>query len=602
MTQYNQPTSNGFGVPPHDSGRSNGSAGLAGSASPDGSACCTQPEQIESDRRDFVRSQRAPRWEAQQGPRWDEGMASTVEPPTQPEQPTQPVQPAQPDQSAQPAPYGPPYAPPSGDPPFGNAPQAGPFDSAPQAGPFAGQPVNNQPVNAQPYPQPHQPATSQPRNSGVQILLLVLGVGLITAAVVAFASSMVTAFGDAARVTLIGLIGLTGLIVSRLIAGRLRVTAEGVAWAGLAALGIDAALVGDLGALRLSDYRYPAVGGLLLLTVALAFALRMLPVRPAQPRSDAADSAAPRPLRAYGLYAAITLPWATAMVLGLPFLSRAASDAITAVCLAVFAAGASLMPHAPAAPALASAPASAPAKPPVAERIMLLVGSMVLLMAVALGDFDSSLPGLPIVAVVTYALMLAVTAATWMVPAPVERKARSARNACRWITGSFTGLTALSLMVLAVFDADRIIPADLVTALFGLMALAIGAQRMASDRRLRSWTALWPGLTFLFAPTLFACWVNPAPVSVRSLLLLAAALVTLLAGAYLGWQAPVTAGAAVLIVHVLRQLWPWLVRISQDYWWIWLLAAGVVLVAAAARYEASLKSVRSMGRRISQLR
>lgn len=589
MTQYNQPTSNGFGVPPHDSGRSSGSAGLTGSPGPDGPAYPAPPEQTESARRDFVRSQRAPRWEAQQGPRWDEGMPPTAEQPTQPEPPTQPVQPAQPDQSAQPTPYGPPYAPPSGDPLFGNAPQTGPF---------AGQPAHNQPSNAQPYPQPQQPATSQPRNSGVQILLLVLGVGLITAAVVAFASSMVTAFGDAARVTLIGLIGLTGLIVSRLIAGRLRVTAEGVAWAGLAALGIDAALVGDLGALRLSDYRYPAVGGLLLLTIALAFALRMLPVRPAQPRSEAAGGAAPRPLRAYGLYAAITLPWATAMMLGLPFLSRAASDAITAVCLTVFAAGASLMPHAPA--ALASAPA--PAKPPVAERIMLLVGSMVLLTAVALGDFDSSLPGLPIVAVVTYALMLAVTAATWMVPAPVERRARSVRSACRWIAGSFTGLTALSLMVLAVFDADRIIPEDLVTALFGLMALAIGAQRMASDRRLRSWTALWPGLVFLFVPTLFACWVNPAPVSVRSLLLLAAALIVLLAGAYLGWQAPVTAGATVLIIHVLRQLWPWLVRISQDYWWIWLLVAGVVLVAAAARYEASLKSVRSMGRRISQLR
>ncbi|KAB8290629.1 SCO7613 C-terminal domain-containing membrane protein [Bifidobacterium avesanii] len=508
----------------------------------------------------------------------------------------------------------------------------------------------------------------------MQILLLILGVGLITAAVLAFASSMVTAFEDVARVVVIGAIGVIGLVVSRLIMNRLRVTAEGVAWAGLAALGVDAALVGALEPLRDSGYRYPAVGGMLLLTIALAFALRAIPSasKPGGadaragdgrevpvPSTDAASGTTtpsasvrasgpapaaqlpPRPLRAYGLYAALALPWATAMLLDLPPLPRIAGDAIAAVCLGAYVTVACLWPSAGArqqppfpgtaataamAAAAGSAPNSAfagastvagepaaaptfstanaagpfvPAPPQTvqratAERIILLSVSAFLLMVLSLGDFDSTLPGLPFVAVGAYLLMLVATALAWTV--------RPVAPSCRWIVGAFTGVTALSLMFLAVFDADRIVPADLITALFGLMALAIGAQRMAANPALRSWDALWPGLMFLFIPTLLVSWTNPSPVSTRSLLLLTAALATLLTGAFLGWQAPVTMGALVLAVHVLRQLWPWLVLISQDYWWIWLLVAGVILVVAAARYEASLKSVQSIGRRISQLR
>lgn len=76
----------------------------------------------------------------------------------------------------------------------------------------------------------------------------------------------------------------------------------------------------------------------------------------------------------------------------------------------------------------------------------------------------------------------------------------------------------------------------------------------------------------------------------------AAALAVLLAGSFLEWQAPVVMGGAiVLAMHVVVQAWPWIAIISRDSWWIWLLVGGIILIAAAARYEASLKSVRSLG-------
>lgn len=61
-------------------------------------------------------------------------------------------------------------------------------------------------------------------------------------------------------------------------------------------------------------------------------------------------------------------------------------------------------------------------------------------------------------------------------------------------------------------------------------------------------------------------------------------------------------GAVVLVVHLVTVLWPWLATFSQRFWWVWLLIGGVVLIVAAARYEASLKSVRTLTTRISQLR
>ena len=79
----------------------------------------------------------------------------------------------------------------------------------------------------------------------------------------------------------------------------------------------------------------------------------------------------------------------------------------------------------------------------------------------------------------------------------------------------------------------------------------------------------------------------------------AAALAVLLAGSFLEWQAPVVMGGAiVLALHVVVQAWPWIAIISRDFWWIWLLVGGIILIAAAARYEASLKSVQSLGKRI----
>ena len=80
-------------------------------------------------------------------------------------------------------------------------------------------------------------------------------------------------------------------------------------------------------------------------------------------------------------------------------------------------------------------------------------------------------------------------------------------------------------------------------------------------------------------------WTNPQPY----------APVDLIAG---------LSGAAALIVGVRLPtvLWPWRAEFSRHYWWVWLALGGIILIVAAARYEASLKSMRTIAARIGDLR
>ena len=180
-------------------------------------------------------------------------------------------------------------------------------------------------------------------------------------------------------------------------------------------------------------------------------------------------------------------------------------------------------------------------------------------------------------------------------------KPRNPWAATRWMVTWPTGIAGLAMFALALHSHVAMTPADLITGVSGIAVLAVGARWMAVRPTLRSWNALGPGLALLMVPSLVAGWTAP-PSPSRMIALFAIAIIAVLVGAMLGLQAPLAFGAIVLTAHVLTVLWPWLGRLSE-YWWAWvLLVAGVALIAAAARYEASLKSMRNLAVRFSQMR
>lgn len=169
------------------------------------------------------------------------------------------------------------------------------------------------------------------------------------------------------------------------------------------------------------------------------------------------------------------------------------------------------------------------------------------------------------------------------------------------IVTSFTVLATVFLFFDTLISPRPYAPADLICGTVGVMALAAGVRWMMAWPRVRSWTALWPGLTLLMVPSLLVSWTSPLSFP-RALILFGIALAVLLWGAVRGLQAPLIYGTVVLVAHLVTVLWPWLAVFSRQFWWVWLLIGGVILIVAAARYEASLKTMRTLATRIGQLR
>ncbi|MFF0470033.1 SCO7613 C-terminal domain-containing membrane protein [Micromonospora zamorensis] len=176
---------------------------------------------------------------------------------------------------------------------------------------------------------------------------------------------------------------------------------------------------------------------------------------------------------------------------------------------------------------------------------------------------------------------LATVCVLWGVAVALRLLRRGEPAGRRWaFAGIAAGSELLGAWVLLAAGGVTVLEAYTLPA----AALALGAGLLALRTRpgLTSWPALGPGLVAALLPSLVSVLTGPDPQPVRRLLLGAAALGAVLAGATRRWQAPVLLGGGVLTLLALHELargWDLLPR------WIYLGVGGLALVGLAATYE-----------------
>lgn len=176
---------------------------------------------------------------------------------------------------------------------------------------------------------------------------------------------------------------------------------------------------------------------------------------------------------------------------------------------------------------------------------------------------------------------LATICVLWGVAVAVRLLRRGESAGRRWtFAGIAAGSELLGAWVLLAAGGVTVLEAYTLPA----AGLALGAGLLALRTRpgLTSWPALGPGLVAALAPSLVSVLIGPDPQPWRRLLLGAAALIAVLAGANRRWQAPVLLGGGVLALLALHEVargWDLLPR------WIYLGVGGLALVALAATYE-----------------
>lgn len=143
-------------------------------------------------------------------------------------------------------------------------------------------------------------------------------------------------------------------------------------------------------------------------------------------------------------------------------------------------------------------------------------------------------------------------------------------------------------------------PVEALTVPVAGVLLADGWRHLSEHPGARS-SVLLPGLAVLLLPSLLLASAAPTPERVVALTLVATA--TVVAGSRLALAAPLLGGSAVLAVHALVQLMPWIVE-SYDAVprWLVLAVTGALLLALGAQYEARLRSLRTLRERILDLR
>jgi cell division protein FtsW (lipid II flippase) len=128
--------------------------------------------------------------------------------------------------------------------------------------------------------------------------------------------------------------------------------------------------------------------------------------------------------------------------------------------------------------------------------------------------------------------------------------------------------------------------------------LLVGLDRLRRDRSTSTMGTLAPGLSLVLAPSLL--WVLAEPTGLRPLLLGLGCLVLVLAGARLGWTAPIALGAAAGALLVLRLAAPYVGDAVPR--WVLLGAAGALLIAVGATWERRLADARSVVTYVRALR
>lgn len=121
-----------------------------------------------------------------------------------------------------------------------------------------------------------------------------------------------------------------------------------------------------------------------------------------------------------------------------------------------------------------------------------------------------------------------------------------------------------------------------------IVLVAVGVARMRRVADASSLPALAPGLVLALVPSLVATAADP--VSVRAVLLGAAALAVLLAGAWLRWVAPVLVGGAALAALAVVELAPYAAAVPR---WVLLGAVGAGLLFLGVTWERRLRDVRA---------
>lgn len=170
--------------------------------------------------------------------------------------------------------------------------------------------------------------------------------------------------------------------------------------------------------------------------------------------------------------------------------------------------------------------------------------------------------------------------------------------------GTTFAATAASALVVAGLTAVAVgaaRPVELVTLAPAAALTVLGVVRLRRDPQARSWPALGAGLGLATLPSLAYDVGSNELWRVVALGVLALALVVV--GARRRLQAPLVIGAAVLMVHGIAQLWPWLTDLyTATPWWLWVGVGGILLIVVAARYERQRQSLRRAYDAVTALR
>ena len=130
-----------------------------------------------------------------------------------------------------------------------------------------------------------------------------------------------------------------------------------------------------------------------------------------------------------------------------------------------------------------------------------------------------------------------------------------------------------------------------------LLALAVGGVRHHRYPQAPSWTTVGPGLSAALIPSALAATGDDS--LTRPLLVLLAAVATVLLGTHLRWQAPVVTGSVAATLVALSQLAPVAVGAPR---WLSLAVAGAVLLVLGTRYERNRRDAGEVASWVGSLR